>query len=295
MPVAPIEVRRFAVGGVTLELRTRARLAAAAIPSFYRRYTAGRRATIRLDVCREPVARPAAADLVFDSEGLWRVYRSADGWVYTFRAPVGDDVIRTLAVDRSFRRGRLSLGESAYTSRRAFALFYPLDELLFQHHLARHGGLVVHASAVLMRGRVVLFCGQSGAGKTTTARLWRRHRRGAIVLSDDRVVLRLRRGRLWAFGTPWHGEAAYASPEAAPVAAVLFIEHAPETRLLPLPLALAAARLLARSFPPPWDGDTLARALATCDAASAAAPAYRLGFRPDRSAVEAVLPLFPPR
>jgi hypothetical protein len=286
----PADRRRFAVGGVTLELRTKRRFAAASIPSFYRSYTGGPRAGIRLDVRREPVARPDPQALVFDSEGLWRVYREPRGWLYTFRAPVGEDVVRTLAIDREWRRGRLSVGDSSYATRRAFALFYPLDELLFQHHLARHGGLVVHASAVVMEGHAVVFCGQSGAGKTTTARLWKRRHPRAVILSDDRVVVRKVRGRWCVFGTPWHGEAAYDSPRHAPIAAVLFLEHGTVSRLTPLPPSLAAAQLLARSFTPPWDGGTLAAALATGDAAATAVPCYRFRFRPDGSAVDAVRP-----
>src|SRR4030095_7414071 len=78
-------------------------------------------------------------------------------------------------------------------------LAYPLDDLVFQHHLARAGRLVVHACGLVVDGGAVLFAGASGAGKTTTARLWSRLRPGTRVLSDDRVVVDQ---ALLAHGTP---------------------------------------------------------------------------------------------
>jgi hypothetical protein len=49
--------------------------------------------------------------------------------------------------------------------------------------LAERGGFLVHASAVVIDGRAVLFLGHSTAGKTTTAR--RLGREGALRVADD--------------------------------------------------------------------------------------------------------------
>lgn len=57
---------------------------------------------------------------------------------------------------------------------------------------------------------------------------------------------------------------------------------------MPLGTAQAAARLFARSFPPPWDTEGLEGALDACADTAAAVPAFDLFFRPDRTAVEAV-------
>ena len=69
-------------------------------------------------------------------------------------------------------------------------LEYPLDELLLQGLLARGRGAEIHACGIADgSGRGLLFVGQSGAGKTTMARLWEGER-GITVLSDDRIILR---------------------------------------------------------------------------------------------------------
>jgi energy-coupling factor transporter ATP-binding protein EcfA2 len=147
----------------------------------------------------------------------------------------------------------------------------------------------VHACGLIVEGGAVLFCGQSGAGKSTTARLWRRHRAGTRILSDDRIAVRSRRGRFWAHGTPWHGDGGFASSEGGPLRAVFFLKHAKRTRLVPLAVADAASRLYARTFPPPWDAAAVARVLESCGRVAAEVPCYELPFRPDAGAVGQVL------
>jgi hypothetical protein len=230
---------------------------------------------------------PRGAPL-FESGGLWSVWPSGQRLLYEVREPVpGASALARLLVDVERRRGRLWL-PSGRARGQAFALEFPLDELLFQHHLCRRGAVEVHACAVEWRGRALVFCGVSGAGKTTTARLWRRRRPAPLVLSDDRVVLRMVDGRPWAFGTPWHGSGRFASPRGRPVAALFFLEQAGESRASALPLPLAVAELAARAFTPAWERASVARALDTCTRL-ARLPAARLCFRPDASAVEAAL------
>jgi hypothetical protein len=230
---------------------------------------------------------PGAAELQFESGGAWACYAvGRERWYALRTRGPARPPDRILRLDASLARGTLHL--SRETRAAGFALAYPLDDLLFQHHLASRGAAVVHACGLRYRGRALLFCGHSGAGKTTTARLWRRHAPEAVVLSDDRVVLRARGGRFRAFGTPWHGEGRFSSPASAPLAALFFLRQARRSALLPLGPAEAAARLMARAFPPPWDARGVAGALEACARIAAGTPAYELRFRRDASAVSVV-------
>ena len=257
-------VIRLRVAGVTLALRE-AR-AGPPLPRELRAFAARSGGDIRLKVVRSPLPEPRPGSLLFDSGGLWRVHRHPRGLLYVFGEPVpGARPYKAMLVDRRWREGVLYVPPAGSPGARRPLLDYPLDELLFQHHVARRDGLEVHACGVVVGGRVALLCGASGAGKTTMARLFRRHRRGTLVLSDDRVILRARRGTFWAYGTPWHGSARFASPEGRRLGAVLFLDQSRESSLRRLGRTEAAARLYAGSFPPPWDEASIGRALDVCE------------------------------
>jgi hypothetical protein len=283
-------ITRLRAGGVTLAVRAARPTSALALAERYQPFVPTRGADIALGLEPGPPPDVDPNELLFDSGGTWRVYRHGRGLLYVFRPPMGEGPpARAVAIDALRRRGTLYLPASAASRRAGFALSYPLHELLFQHHLARAGGLVVHACGVASDGRALLFCGRSGAGKTTTARLFRRHRPQSLVLSDDRIVLRHRRAGWHAFGTPWHGSGRFASPGSCRLAAVVFLEQAKTTTLVPLPVVQVAARLFARSFPPVWEAEGTARALETVATVAQEVPGYVLRFRPDRSAVRAAL------
>jgi hypothetical protein len=285
-------ITRLRVGGVTLAVRTAKPTPALRLPKRCRPFVPGRGADIDLVLEPGPPPPVAPADLLFESGGTWRVSRSGQGLLYLFRPPMGEGPpARAVAIDARRGRGTLFLPDSPASRSPGFALSYPLDELLFQHHIARAGGLVVHACGIAPSGRAVLFCGRSGAGKTTIARLFRRHQPTAIVLSDDRIVLRRHASGWRAYGTPWHGSGRFASPAASPLAAIVFLEQARATRVRPLPVAQVAARLFAQSFPPLWEAEGTARALETAARVARAVPGYVLRFRPDRSAVQSSLGL----
>jgi hypothetical protein len=292
---APPLHARLRVAGLTLHLRAPRPDPLLDLPPNSRPFAAARGGDLVLDLARSPPPPAEASRLLFDSGGVWKVYAHGPGLLYTFHTPaLVPPLYRALAIDRELRRGTLFCPPVRGRAPR-HALEFPLDELLFQHRLAREGALEVHACAVATEAGALLFCGQSGAGKSTTARLWRRAVPRSVILSDDRVVLRLRAGRPWAHGTPWHGEARFAAPAARPLRAVLFLRHARRTALRALGRAEAAARLLARSFPPPWDAEGLARALEAAHRVVEAVPCYDFAFRPDRSAVEAARRLLVPR
>lgn len=283
-------ITRLRVGGVTLAVRAARPTPALALAPRYAPFVPSRGGDIALDLEPGPPPPFDSPDLLFDSGGTWRVYRRRRGLLYVFRPPMGDGPpARAVAIDELRRRGTLYLPDSPAGRSRGFALSFPLDELLFQHHIARAGGLVVHACGVVVDGRAVLFCGRSGAGKTTLARLFRRHCPRAQVLSDDRIVLRSRGAGWQAFGTPWHGSGQFAAPSSARLAAVVFLEQGRTARLRPLPSAQVAVRLFAQCFPPVWEGQGTARALETAAFVAEAVPGHVLRFRPDRSAVRAAL------
>jgi hypothetical protein len=282
------ETQRVRVAGVTLALR--AGPEEVPLPPLFGawpRFAVRSGADIRIELRSEPAPVPGTDEPLFDSTSTWRVYRRGTGTLYTFSSPAArPPLYKALAMDADWSEGTL-YWPHPHVGRHP--LEYPLDELLFQHRLARSGALEIHGCAVVVSGRVWLFCGQSGAGKSTTARLWRRLQPRTEILSDDRVVLRRRGTAVWAYGTPWHGTAKFHSPRGGPLGAVCFLEQAEATELRQVGPAEGGARLFARGFPPPWDSRGIEAALGLCETVATSVPCYRFAFRRDRSAVEAVL------
>jgi hypothetical protein len=280
---------RLGVAGRTLVLRSATPLAALEPPREYTSFLGRRGSDIVLDVACAAGPRLVPERRVFASGSTWEAFRDGRGLVYTFRTRgPRTPPDRILRVDRRVRRGTLFIPDPALAARPGFALAYPLDDLLFQHHLAHRGELVVHGAGLLEDGQVVVLAGASGAGKTTSVRLWRRHRPRARVLSDDRLVLRKRGGRWWAFGTPWHGEGRFQDPSGGPLGALVFLRQASRTAVRAVGPAEGCARLCGLTFPPRWDAAAVDRVLLACTRLARDVPLWELGFRPDRSAVDAV-------
>jgi hypothetical protein len=140
-------------------------------------------------------------------------------------------------------------------------------------------------------GQGHLFVGQSGAGKTTMARLWQNDP-GISILSDDRIVLRQMGGQLWMFGTPWHGEEEAALPARAPLKRVYFLSHGPEShfepRMVATPWTDMMARILAAAFVPFYDKGALDFILGFIEGMVNTVPGYELTFAPDARVVELI-------
>ena len=230
------------------------------------------------------------AELVFDSGGVWKLYRDGTRHRFLFSSPaLGPLPYKEATFEADFSSGEVTLRRACFQSAQGlWPLEYPLDELLLQGLLARGRGAEIHACGVAdPSGRGLLFVGQSGAGKTTMARLWEGVP-GITVLSDDRVILRRVGDSFTMYGTPWHGEAALAEPASAPLASVFFLEHSAANTLMPLRGAAAATRLFTCGFPPFHDRDGLDFTLSFFAEMAAEVPCHELRFAPDKQVVEFV-------
>jgi hypothetical protein len=247
----------------------------------------GREPDLRLRALWRPLDADPGGELVFDSGGTWRLYAREGRDVYRFFDPrLGPAPYKEAEIGPG-DEGLVFLNPAFHAPGEPVdALQFPLDELLFLRLLSARGGIELHACGVVApSGQGLVLAGQSGDGKTTTARLWE-SLPGATVLSDDRIVLRpAGGGRWWMYGTPWHGEAELASPRRAPVAAILLLARGERNALLPLAPAEAASALLARAFVPFHDASRMAATLECLDGLTQAVRCFRFPFVPGAEAV----------
>jgi hypothetical protein len=229
-------------------------------------------------------------EAAFVSGGLWSAYSGSNGTEFYFASTVvGDQPYKAAWFDPSFARGHVVLNRSAYPpGAPIFPLEYPLDELAMMHRLGLGDGIEVHALGLADEdGSGYLFLGHSGAGKSTTARLWK-EQPGVKLLSDDRIILRQQGDKILMYGTPWHGDAGVASPECAPLSAIFLLEQSPTNELLPLAQTKAAAEIFARAFVPHYVASALHFSLEFADRVTRSVPTWTFCFTPTPSAVEAI-------
>lgn len=162
---------------------------------------------------------------------------------------------------------------------------YPLDQLLLMYFLAARKGILTHAAGVVRNGKAFMFAGASGAGKSTFSQLLADVRIGKM-LSDERVIVREIDGIMQACGTPWAGTAGIACNRSAPLAGIYFLKHDQGNHMRKLAAGDALEKLLPLISIPWYDPDIMARIIAFAKHLAAAVPAYEMGFKPDRSAVD---------
>ncbi|HWZ83226.1 MAG TPA: hypothetical protein VNW47_11400 [Terriglobales bacterium] len=338
--VAPISVlaghrSHFAVAGITVEVRGEDPQSADLGPQlaqFARLAMTGELSDIVVQVEWARRLEAIRKNKMFDSGCVWSVHEFGDGFQFDFETErFGKRPYKRLLVDAEFQHARVLLNQECLTANDASrALEYPLDELLITHHLSLGRGVELHGCGLVREdGESFLFVGHSGAGKSTTARLWAQHAE-VEVLSDDRIIVRrdcvgrtltVARTLLSAaldsdlcrqqtnvkgrgqerprynqenrqfimHGTPWHGEAAFASPGRAPLRRIFLLEHGRENRIEPLSRSAAVGELLARSFTPFYQSRFVDPVLALLEELVDAVPCYRFHFVPDQTAVETIL------
>ncbi len=164
--------------------------------------------------------------------------------------------------------------------------------VLMYDMLRDQSGLLFHTAALDLGGRIWLFSGCSGAGKSTFSRLWL-DRADAHVVNDDRMIVRQNESGpgFTAYGTPWPGELGIALNESAPLGGICFLHQSAQTEIRPITPQQALPQLLPLASIPWYEQDLVPPALDFCDRLLAGVPLYELHFRPDQSAVEAVLQL----
>jgi hypothetical protein len=230
--------------------------------------------------------RPSPGSPIFDSGAVWKLSRDRDDFIFDFASPaVGPGPFKQMRT-RDFTSAQLIMN-SVLLPKTAWPLEYPADELLITNYLAHQSlGVEVHCCGLVdPEYGGFLFLGHSGAGKSTTTRLWK-SLRNPEILSDDRIILRLHQGELWMYGTPWHGEAAFASAAKSKLSRIFVLQHGARNVITPMSRAQAVGELFARCFPPFHSATGLQNTVEFLERVVETVPCYEFQFVPDASAVE---------
>lgn len=216
-----------------------------------------------------------------DGSENWRLLKKGNGYVY--KCPLKDKE-QLMLVNKTFNRVTAYLlpkKEAGYVWAISDIIYDFLQVLLINYFAQRNEGIFIHAIGVKDLDKMgMVFAGKSGAGKSTTARLWHRYSK-AMVLNDDRIIVRKFNSKYVIYGSPWHGEFndyLISRIESAPLKKLFFIYHSFKNIGKKVLSKEAFSFLYPALFPTFWDKECLENIASFCHDLVKNVPCYRLGF-----------------
>ena len=275
---------RLSIGGITVSIRPEDGIVFG-LGSAHKFFLGGGEPDLRLGLRRynEDAVGLKSAERSFESGGIWDLYRREGSYIFnSYNDDFGKSPYKTAVVDEGFASGDIYLNTIPGDDRPAYPFDYPLDEMLMVHMLSSGKGIMIHGCGIVVGGKGFLFAGTSGRGKSTISDILRKEA-GAVILNDDRTIVRRSGAGYNIYGTPWHGDVDECSNSTAPLKRIFFIRHADENYSNSLQAPEAAAQLVARSFSPMWDKDLMWSVLDFASDIADKIPSFELGFVPDRT------------
>lgn len=142
--------------------------------------------------------------------------------------------------------------------------------------LLEYDTFLFHGSAIELDGEAYLFTAVSGTGKSTHTRLWRElYGDRAVMINDDKPLIKVENGRAIVYGTPWDGKHRLSTNKSSPLKAVCILERGAENRITPVSRDAAFATLFTQTYRPD-DGRQMAKTLELVDKLSRWVELYRL-------------------
>jgi hypothetical protein len=223
-----------------------------------------------------------------DGKENWRLLKKDNRYIY--KSPL-DGKKQLMLADRALKRINayiLPKKNKGYVWRIEDIIYDFLQVLLINYFARYNKGIFVHGMGVKdLNGRGLLFAGKSGSGKTTTAKLWYRHTK-AMILNDDRIIVRKLKNKFFIYGSPWHGafsDYLDSRIEAAPLKKLFFIYHAPKNRLRRVSQKEGFKLLYPVFFPAFWDKENLENTVSFCQDLLQHVNCYSLGFTKDKKVI----------
>jgi hypothetical protein len=137
--------------------------------------------------------------------------------------------------------------------------------------------ILFHGSAISVDGEGYLFTALSGTGKSTHTRLWREHfGERAVMVNDDKPLLKLQDDKVLVCGSPWNGKHQLGTNTVVPLKGLCILTRSEENYIEPLSVAEAFPLLLQQTHRPK-DPAVMVKILDLLHKLSERTRLYRLG------------------
>ena len=95
--------------------------------------------------------------------------------------------------------------------------------------------VLMHGSVVAVDNQAYLFTAKSGTGKSTHTRYWREvFGERAVMVNDDKPLLKLTEDGVLACGTPWDGKHRLSTNVCVPLKAICILERGEDNEIYPI-------------------------------------------------------------
>ena len=146
--------------------------------------------------------------------------------------------------------------------------------------------LLFHGSAVAVENKAYIFTAPSGTGKSTHARLWREiFGQRAVMINDDKPLLRITASGVIVYGTPWDGRHHISTNTSAPLAAICILQRSETNSIEPITQSDALPVLIQQTYRPS-DGAALKQTLSLVERLGNRVKLYRLSCNMEPEAAQ---------
>lgn len=127
----------------------------------------------------------------------------------------------------------------------AYATGLAILRKLVEYIVQKKSGLLLHASAIKVGDDAYLFTAKSGTGKSTHAQNYKKaFGEKAVILNDDKPIIRLIDGEFYVFGSPWSGKANLNANDSAKIKGICKLERGETNSIERLPIDKAGVLIL---------------------------------------------------
>lgn len=157
---------------------------------------------------------------------------------------------------------------------------------LFCEKSVDYGVFLCHGSVVEVDGKAYLFTAPSGTGKSTHTKLWREvFKDRAIMINDDKPLLRIEDDAVYAYGTPWDGKHGLSTNKRSPLVGICFLYQDKENHIEKI-TAEKAVGLLMNQIYRPRNVEGLIKTMDFVDQLMKKVPMYKMGCNISTKAVK---------
>jgi hypothetical protein len=156
------------------------------------------------------------------------------------------------------------------------ALKHALINIYSSYIVHKNWGLLLHASCVIENGKAHIFAGQSGAGKSTAAKLSSPRQ----LLSDEATLVKISPDQMTVFNSPFRSELAVTGTDkCSPLASIHILHQAEQNKRVSLRKSNGILHLIDKVFYWAHNPEETGTILGSMQLLANAVPIYELHFQ----------------